>query len=319
MRKMMTKRGLAILTVMVIPTAPLPALAQSLFDSGSTGADGALDLTGQAGDVVIDMNDHPDGIYNYTTVSIPVDVVLKFISNAANTPVTWLASGDIVVDGTVFLRGGDGHGESGQEYSIPGPGGFAGGGRLSTIGASVGLGPGGGSGGTDGDSAGGSYATAGAGNVITYGNRFLLPLIGGSGSGSAFSVSTGIHIGGGAGGGAILIASSTRIVVNGSINADGGNGPYSVTAGLGGNGGSGGAIRLVSNEVAGIGMLSAQGGLNAGFARTGGEGRIRIEAFARVFSGSSTPAAFFSAPLFVQPPNVPTLKATMVEDRKSVV
>ena len=84
--------------------------------------------------------------------------------------------------------------------------------------------------------------------------------------------------GGGAGGGAVLIASSTRIIVNGTINANGGSpgSPNCVFAG----GGSGGAIRLVSNSISGTGTLTAVGGTaDTNGANGGTSGRVRLEAF----------------------------------------
>lgn len=80
-------------------------------------------------------------------------------------------------------------------------------------------------------------------------------------------------------GGAILVASSLQITVNGAINANGGGTP---SASLDGGGGSGGAIRLVAPIVAGTGTLSALGGTSAG--GDGAPGRIRLEG--SVFAGT---------------------------------
>jgi hypothetical protein len=95
-------------------------------------------------------------------------------------------------------------------------------------------------------------------NSRTYGNVLIVPLIGGSGA-AGFNGNPGA--GGGGGGGAILIASNTRIIVNGSINARGGYGPY--------GGGSGGAIRLVAPVGGGNGYLRADS------AGSGADGRVR--------------------------------------------
>ena len=88
---------------------------------------------------------------------------------------------------------------------------------------------------------------------------------------------------GGAGGGAIFIASSASITVNGTITANGGIG--AVDSGSG----SGGGIRLAANSISGSGTLTAVGGPgNNGCSPvgTGGNGLIRLEAFQNTFSGT---------------------------------
>src|SRR5207248_2812146 len=107
---------------------------------------------------------------------------------------------------------------------------------------------------------------------LSYGNAFLLPLIGGSGGGGVISGINSIYsgFGGGAGGGAIMIASSVLIRVNGFITANGGT-----------PGGSGGAIRLVAPTITGFGTLQASGG------QSGASGRIRIEALQKMLAGQS--------------------------------
>jgi hypothetical protein len=57
------------------------------FNSGSDGSDGAFNPTQN---VLIDKADHPDGIYQYTSVNIPSGVTVTFTPNAKNTPVIWL-------------------------------------------------------------------------------------------------------------------------------------------------------------------------------------------------------------------------------------
>lgn len=87
-----------------------------------------------------------------------------------------------------------------------------------------------------------------------------MPLIGGSGGGGFLGFklnSTTIYPGvsGGAGGGAILLASTINVAVNGSILAKGGKGVFSgyyytfVGIGLCGGSGSGGGVRLVAPTV----------------------------------------------------------------------
>ena len=67
------------------------------FNSGSTGADGVLDLT--AGDRQVQLPE--SGVLNYTTINIPAQRTLTFKSNLANTPVTMLAQGNVTIAGTV--------------------------------------------------------------------------------------------------------------------------------------------------------------------------------------------------------------------------
>jgi hypothetical protein len=146
--------------------------------------------------------------------------------------------------------------------------------------AQAGFGPGGGCAG--GGSAGHAMSATqfncvepSDGRGLSYGNAFLLPLIGGSGGGghggpgSQFSSADG-----GAGGGAIMIASSVSVRVNGTIRVNGGN-----------PGGSGGAIRLVASTITGGRSLQALG--NGGNFIDNTQGRSRLEAFQNTFTGSS--------------------------------
>ncbi len=77
----------------------LCAEAEAQVNSGSTGADGAFNPTTNT---VINMADHPDGIYHYTSVNIPTGVTVSFIPNAGNKPVVWLIQGDCVLNG-IFI------------------------------------------------------------------------------------------------------------------------------------------------------------------------------------------------------------------------
>jgi len=280
-----------------------PAAAQNVFSSGSTGADGALDLT-TPGDTPIDLRTRPDGVFHYTTIDIGAGVRVRFIANAANTPVVWLASGDVNISGQVELEGASASGAAvpGNE-AAGGPGGFRGGlgGRLFSVSGSYagtpGQGPGGGLPGTASgqEGGGGGHATVGrtqfsgvedARGGQTYGNRLLQPLLGGSGGGGGGSTDNADGGNGGGGGGAILIASSGAIHINSGANilARGGNGAFPAA------GGSGGAIRLVANRVDGLGFLHASG------AGGGGDGRIRIEAFIVQIDPSRTTPRYVSGP-----------------------
>ena len=60
----------------------LPFTGFAQVNSGSDGHDGALN---PASNLVIDMADHPDGIYHYTSINIPAGVTVSFIPNAGNS------------------------------------------------------------------------------------------------------------------------------------------------------------------------------------------------------------------------------------------
>jgi hypothetical protein len=260
--------------------------ARAQVNSGSDGSDGAFNPTKN---IVIDMHDHTTGVYNYTSVNIPSGVTATFIPNANNTPVTWLVQSNVVINGTVDVSG---QSSTGQVGAAGGPGGWSGGSGGSN--PSQGQGPGGGGPASTGFAAGGSYGTQAEFSPPqvrigpTYGNSFLLPLLGGSGGGGSglqsFSVGGG---GGGGGGGAILIASQNYIQLNGKIVATGGqDGYYWVNGVIAGSGsGSGGAIRLVAVSVTGFGTIDA-GNYSPSGTGVGGEGRIRIDAFQNTFGGS---------------------------------
>jgi hypothetical protein len=302
------------------------------FDSGSTGADGALNPTSNT---VIQLP--ASGILNYTTVDIPTGVTVTFTSNAANTPVYMLATEDVTIEGTISVNGTD---ASGMYSGKGGPGGFDGGlGGTYNLQGGKGLGPGGGNPGSvstspgfsSGGGGGGGFGAAGSnGSGLTcgpggagggvYSNDRIIPMIGGSGggagSGSANSQNTAPAGGGGGGGGAIVIASSGTITVTGSITANGGKGGQSSgnLSGSGG-GGSGGSIKLMATTITGEGTISVSGGSyfttgEAGGA--GGAGKIRFEADTVTRTSGTTPAYTFGYPSSVFVTNVPTLTITSV-------
>lgn len=102
------------------------------FQSGSTGADGVFDPPGtvppgttMVGNTVT-VPLPPSGVLNFTTITIPAGVTVRILRNAANTPVTLLASGDVTVAGTLDLAGQPGSpGQSGASF-VPNPGGAGG-------------------------------------------------------------------------------------------------------------------------------------------------------------------------------------------------
>lgn len=262
---------------------------------GDTNADGF-------GDGVYD----PDQwavVFKYTTVNIPAGVDITFTNHPSKAPVIWLVQGDVTIDGRVLVLGANGHDHTVlTTLAEPGPGGFRGGrGACTSLEASGGFGPGGPSlGRSDYGGSGGSYATAGgvvpdATVGARYGNPGVFPLIGGSGAAGGrrcFGMQTG---GGGAGAGAILIASATNIVLNGSILANGGHGGINLGQ-CGGGGGAGGGIRLVANDISGTGAIQAVAGIGRFFGLIGGNGRIRLEANSLTLLDVGSPVATVGLP-----------------------
>jgi hypothetical protein len=319
-----------ILTSAVLLAFLLCGSVAYAFISGSTGADGAFS---PLSDTQLQIPD--SGVFNFTTVNIPLGVTVTFIKNAANTPVYILATGDVTIGGTLSVSGGN---AVSITAGAGGPGGFDGGYGGDASKGGNGLGPGGGSmsgssntglqagGGGGYGSAGVTYGGGPGGSV--YGEDFIIPFIGGSGgAGGNYSSVCGdfwaYGRAGGGGGGAILIASSGTISVTGSILANGGAGYRSVnTGGQGdmgcysvayssGGGGSGGAIKLIADTIAGNGTISAAGG-SGGYGNGGGNGRIRIEANTVTRTVPSIPAYIFSAPGSVFIANIPTIQITSI-------
>ena len=309
--------SIAALCVAYTVTAE-PAAAQT-FSSGSTGADGAFNPSTNT-TVTLPAN----GVLNFTTVTIPSGVTVRFARNAANTPVTLLATGNVTITGTLDLGGANGGNAVGGTFlgsnaGVAGPGGFDGGNGSNGIASSVGgtgLGPGGGGAGT-----GAGFATSGG--VITptgtpgaaYGNAELLPLIGGSGGGGGNASLGSTSAGGGGGGGAILIASSGTITLTGTITARGGNGGGGNNPG---GGGSGGAVRLIATTITGAnGALDVRGGSGnsgIGIGSGGGSiGRLRVEAYTNtaLLSVNGVPPSV-ALPSTVALANGPTLRITSI-------
>jgi hypothetical protein len=250
-------------------------------NSGSNGSDGAFNPTTN---VVINMADHSNGIYQYTSVNIPTNGSVNFIPNPNNTPVIWLVQSNCVINGNLYLYGNGGMLASG---GLGGPGGFRGGNGGVT--GTSGQGPGGGS--VAGCGAGSaSYGSVGgtfpgqAASGPTYGNVFLIPLLGGSGGGGA----TNYPSGGGGGGGAILIAASGTIDLNGTVSASGGASASVAGFGNAAGGGSGGAVRFLASRIGGSGQIytsGSSGGCGIYNGSVAGTGRVRFDTYENAFSG----------------------------------
>src|SRR5229473_2155779 len=236
------RHAIAMVLAMSLPQAAFA------FSSGSTGADGAFNPT-----VNTQLQLPPDGIFNFTSVSIPTGVTVTFKKNTTNTPVVILATGNVTITGTIDVSGtratdvgaaGDGNlGDDGVP-GLGGPGGYDGG-RGGTAGTTPGnggngLGPGGGGSGPFGPNfncagngqpvggggagfgdVGGATVGQGTGGGVAYGTSQLLPLIGGSGGGGGSGWTGFSGSGGGGGGGAILIAASGTLNITGAIQANG--------------------------------------------------------------------------------------------------
>lgn len=277
-------------SVVTIGWMPQASTQAPNVNSGSDESDGPLVLAGGLPTIVFDPADKDrwggrvldadgDGVFNFTTISIGAGTILKFRGDVVNRPIYFLASGDVVIDGTLDLSGAAGFvtGDLGlrRQLTVPGSGGFAGGaGGFSSCllpAATAGDGPGGGA----APVCNGNPSHGGSGGFS--GNRYLLPLIGGSGGGGALS---GSFANGGAGGGAILIASSTSVALAGVITSVGG--AAAVAAGnvaCSGNG-SGGAIRLIAPTISGSGQLNVLGGPGVpGQCGGGTRGLVRLEAY----------------------------------------
>jgi hypothetical protein len=246
------------------------------INTGSDGHDGVFNPTAN---IIINMATHPDGIYHYTSVIIPANVTVTFTPNLKNTPVVWLVQGNVAIKGLVDVSGNN---PSGSTGGLGGPGGYRGGTGGSP--GRSGQGPGGGLPGTSTSQYGGNASYGAPGNrsgglpgpTPTYGNQFLVPLLGGSGGGGSFS-----SIGGGGGsGGAILIAASGTVQVDGEIRSFGGvGGFYNGSPAFWYGCGSVGAIRLVASKIVGSGRINPDSN------PSGWTGRVRFDTYENDFGG----------------------------------
>jgi hypothetical protein len=268
-------RGLSMRAIALVLLASASASAEIVVvPNGVT--PGPLNVTGS-----MTLTLPPDGRLYFTTINISGN--LFFTKNALNTPVYLLATGDVFVNGTIHVEGGDATGMSPPVGAAGGPGGFNGGEpAFGSLPGGAGHGPGGGT------------PPFGQGSHVTglspYGTALTLPLIGGSGGAG------GGPGGGGGGGGAIVVASNTSITLAGpshvpAVNASGGNGNNS-------GGGSGGTVRLVAPRVAGTGYLYLHGANG-----NASPGRCRVDALDRrglqIVCAANYPYYFGQPSLFV--------------------
>jgi len=309
-KEIIMKRSAIYIWSLLLVTAPAYA-----FNSGSTGADGALNITANT-----TLQVPPSGIFNYTTITVAAGATLTFKANTANTPVVMLATGTVGIFGTIDLdgKGGDSNGTPGAG----GPGGFRGGrgGQpfVDKMDGERGHGPGGGMGGRSCTSQGGGQqggvgaSHAGVVNQAaiaacatdkpaitggpTYGSIAAIPLIGGSGGGGGATLLGNPNaFGGGGGGGAILIATSGSLnmfngVGFGNIHASGAGG-FAITVGgvnSSSGGGSGGTIHLIATSMSNLSTLSASG---PNFGPPASGGRVRVDTETLVNSVSSQSAS----------------------------
>jgi len=116
----------------ILMTLASAGFAQT-FDSGSTGADGALDLSGTSGEFIFDpsafnppIDTDGDNVFHFTSIIIPSSVTVKLRVPELNfAPVYWLASDAVTIDGVVDLSGEPGHTatvDAKRFPAMPGPG-----------------------------------------------------------------------------------------------------------------------------------------------------------------------------------------------------
>src|SRR5271165_1662727 len=106
-----------------------------VFSSGSTGSDGALNITAPGvtylDPTAMKINPKGDNIFNFTTINIANGSVLKISEVKVHGPVYFLAQGDVNINGVIDLRGDDSPGPTPtaaeQSPAFAGSGGYSGG------------------------------------------------------------------------------------------------------------------------------------------------------------------------------------------------
>jgi hypothetical protein len=259
------------------------------------------------------INPKGDNIFNFTTITIAAQSILKISELRVHGPVYFLAQGDVNIDGEIDISGDPSPSPTAsvvdQIPGFAGSGGYSGGlGGVHGDPAHQALSGNGPGGGAAGDLTGPQSGFPGGGLFTA--NRFLVPLIGGSGGGGANDNGQ-FGSQGGAGGGALLIASSTKIVLNNTLNGNSigfPNGSINARGGSGGNrgcGGASGAIRLVANSLvaAGSGGLIFVDELGGNCSTAPQNGLVRLESL-----GNNNPYNVSTTPLISLPfaLNLPT-------------
>lgn len=236
------------------------------------------------------------------STSIPVGCDNLTINGTLNLsaqpgPITISATGDVVINGTILLDGGNGTTVSaaGSSGGSAGPGANPGGGidAFSTPESGNGSSPTASDGtfGTfitcaNGGGGGGLYTVGqngmdcsqspngGAGGAIAFGSLFDFggSFRGGFGGGAG-SLQSETGAGGGGGGALKIEANNVTINSSGKISARGGNGGNSTSDGGGGGGGSGGALWIVTTTglISNKGTIDLRGG-DGGKNTTGAHG-----------------------------------------------
>jgi hypothetical protein len=308
------KTYLKLLAAITLPAMAFASSALAQLNVPSDGSDGALIITTNT---VIDLSQAVSGVWSannsaasgqgiydsnqwavvfkYSCVNITNGATLTFANHPTHAPVVWLVESNVTINGTVSVNGQPGNSAIPNEYTPtePGPGGFRGGAN-GPLGAGDGYGLGGGS----------AYGSADGEYASVYGNPQILPLIGGSGSGVNVGYDHATIGSGGGAGGAILIVSGGSMTINGSITADGGT--ESTVAG------SAGAIRLVANQILGIGTIDASSPT---------PGRTRIEAnyaspTLNIFpNAAAVPPGI--TPVVWPPANAPTVAVISVDSQSA--
>src|SRR5262245_9468963 len=102
---------MVIIVVLLVILGSRQSLQAQQFTSGSTGADGALNLT-TAGTIIFDprtftppLDPDGDNVYHFTTITIGAGVTVRLLATHLPGPVFWLASGAVQIDGTIDLNG----------------------------------------------------------------------------------------------------------------------------------------------------------------------------------------------------------------------
>jgi hypothetical protein len=264
---------------------PSPFTASNLPPTAKLGGAGDLVLTGECvidgklGTITCRGGEAPDG-YDYellkqsdpdATNMAVFSVRSLTIESGSNVMIVGPYAVGFVASQTISINGGLIATVDGNDTTHANGGGFAGASN------SVGLGPGAGEppGAQIGAGGGAFCGKGGSGGAVSgtasnggtpYGNKTLIPLVGGSSGGAPDFGNSG----GGGGGIQLTAGVSLNIGIAGSVAAPGGGGGGVV----GGGGGSGGAVLLEAPSVRIAGSVSANGGGGGIYDASGQRGRV---------------------------------------------